>query len=68
MIHKLKFHTGPTIVKQIAMKISEAGFKISCIGTEFVYLEVDCPGDHIDARILVLDNLKSHHGTSFGLK
>lgn len=65
---KLKFHTGPTIVNEIADKMKSAGLHVTCIGTEHVYLEEWTSGDHIDARITALDMLRSVHGTNFGLK
>lgn len=65
--HLVIFHTGPTIVERIAEKMREAGLRVRTVGTERVYLDVECEGDWLNARIFVLSKLREKHGTTFGL-
>jgi hypothetical protein len=65
--YRLPFHTGPTIVRQIAQKMREAGISVAIEGTERVY--VDCEGeDRWSANQAVLRALREKHGTVFGLR
>ena len=65
-IYRISFHTGPTIVRQIAQKMREAGIVVAVEGTEHVH--VDCEGeDRYYANEAVLRALRDKHGTVFGL-
>jgi hypothetical protein len=55
------FHTGPTIVKQIADKFRAAGMTVAVEGTAHVLIHGDC-------RYALLEKLRSVHGTNFGLR
>jgi len=48
---KYAIYTGPTIVKQVAQKLAEAGFLVSNIGTERVYVITDQGVDSILALL-----------------
>lgn len=63
---KLSFYTGPTIVRQIAEKMREAGVRVTCEGTERVWCIVEAEDD-LSARLDVLNALRAKHGTTFGL-
>lgn len=59
--------TGPTLVKQIAEKMRDAGLTVTCEGTESVYVVAE--GETQDgASWNVLAALCSKHGVDFGLK
>jgi hypothetical protein len=63
------FHTGPTIVRQIAEKCREAGLTVACEGTERVYVEAPVES-YLDGgpRLWILARLREVHGTDFGLR
>lgn len=64
---KLRAHTGPTIVKEMAEKCREAGLNVTIEGTEHVYIEQ--PGkDTYEMNEEIRKALTKKHGTAFGLK
>lgn len=64
--YKVKFWTGPTLVKDIADAMRKAGIQVDLEGTEYVY--VTSEGDSFDgAAWNVLADLKREHGYDFGL-
>jgi hypothetical protein len=67
---QIAFHTGPTIVHQIADKMREAGVAVSCEGTEHVYIDAAPNVGELatDLRYQILAVLREKHGTDFGLR
>jgi len=66
---KLRAHTGPTIVKEMAAKLRDAGVKVTIEGTEHVYVEFEGHAKGVtDADFTIRQVLKNKHGSSFGLK
>ena len=67
MKFKISIWTGPTIVREIAAKIREAGVTVTVEGTETVYAVAD--GQTAEgAAWNVLVDLRRVHGTDFGLR
>lgn len=65
-MYKLSFFTGPTLVHEIAKKMREAGIRVTCEGTETVWVEAE-GHDSLYARLGVASDLRRKHGTDFGL-
>jgi hypothetical protein len=63
---KLSLFTGPTLVRQIAAKLREAGVVVLVEGTERVFVLAD-GADHYEATLAVRSALLDKHGTDFGL-
>jgi hypothetical protein len=67
MTFKMKAWTGPTLVKQLADKLREAGINVTLEGTETVYFVAE--GSYPDAAGWnTLVDLMNTHGTDFGLR
>jgi hypothetical protein len=64
---KLSLFTGPTLVRQIAARLREAGVTVLIEGTERVIVEVEGT-DSEDAKGRVLVALVRKHGTDFDLR
>jgi hypothetical protein len=72
IVRQTSFYTGPTIVGQTAAKFREAGFTVTCEGTEKVWIEYVAnvasePTIRDAERQQILAKLHQVHGTSFGL-
>lgn len=64
---RLRAHTGPVGVKDVADKLRAAGVSVHCEGTEHVYIDVPA-GDHYQRAHDVAESMRKAHGTTLGLK
>lgn len=67
MRQRLHLWTGPVIVHAIAEACRDANLNVVAEGTEHVYLDVDAPTYH-EALDLAREDLRTAHGTDFGLR
>jgi hypothetical protein len=51
---RLKLHTGPVGVAEIADKVRAAGIAVVCEGTETVYIDVEAPDKTEAAYVYIL--------------
>jgi hypothetical protein len=66
LTYRLRFYTGPTIVKELGDKFRMAGIHVEHIGTE--HLIVLARGnDRYDAAQTVWHKLHDRYATTFGL-
>lgn len=67
MKHLLRIWTGPTLVHQLAEKLTEAGIEVCERGTEHVIVKHEGM-DAAGASWNVIADLMRKHGTDFGLR
>jgi len=64
---RIKTHTGPAHVGQLAEKVSSAGLNVVCVGTEHIFTDIEAESGEV-AVSTFLTKLHEKYGHFFGLR